>query len=753
LHVTPDLEVLALKATARDLLNSLLTPMFARPSLSWHKYLFALICVFVATPCIFGQEIPEPTPKRSDEVIRVFTELVQTDVMVFDKQGKFVNGLTRENFELRVDGKVKPIHSFELITAGSDEEAQLAAARGSTFVSPTATPKKAVPLDRGRTVFFYVDDFHMDLAGFHATKKVINTFIDKHMGQNDQVAIASGTGQIGFLQQLTTERAVLKAALSRLNYRSYSFEDSDRPPMGVYAALNIDRSESDVYEFYISETIRLNPGMSREHAGAIVRQRASTLLQQSGAITMNTLVGLERLIRGVKDLPGRKVVFFLSGGFHIQNKRSDSFSKLRDITAAAARSGVIIYSMDSRGLEAPNSDFRDQPFDPSGRLIRGLTGELAASQDGLNALASDTGGRFVTNTNDLSQGLTPAIKETSVYYLLAWKPDSDNQKVGRFRNIQVNVVGRPEFSVRMRKGFFDSAPAALKTAAVKAPATPAEEAKTIATKLRETISAAYPQTELPLSLGINYYDLIGKGAIVSTAIQIPGEFLVFGPRNGKTQAVVDLTGVYFDDKGVPRADFVERLVTTAPSDEEAKTYRGDITYTYPANLPPGLYQVRVAARDEKSGRSGSAHGWIEIPDLTQTQLTMSSLLLGERTPAMLQNVSNPNGMSPVYLSPSHRFRRESNMRFLVFAYNATPAQTDQKPDVAVQVQVIRDDQPVITTALRKLGTDGLPDLLRIPYAAEVPLSDLLPGRYLLQVTLIDRVSKQSTSKKTQFEIY
>jgi len=71
----------------------------------------------------------------------------------------------------------------------------------------------------------------------------------------------------------------------------------------------------------------------------------------------------------------------------------------------------------------------------------------------------------------------------------------------------------------------------------------------------------------------------------------------------------------------------------------------------------------------------------------------------------------------------------------------------------VQVQVIRDDQPVITTALRKLGTDGLPDLLRIPYAAEVPLSDLLPGRYLLQVTLIDRVSKQSTSKQTQFEVY
>jgi hypothetical protein len=78
---------------------------------------------------------------------------------------------------------------------------------------------------------------------------------------------------------------------------------------------------------------------------------------------------------------------------------------------------------------------------------------------------------------------------------------------------------------------------------------------------------------------------------------------------------------------------------------------------------------------------------------------------------------------------------------------------DQKPDVAVQVQVVRDDQPVITTALRKISTDGVLDLLRLPYAAEVPLSELKPGRYVLHVTLIDRVSKQSTTRQTHFDVY
>jgi hypothetical protein len=103
-------------------------------------------------------------------------------------------------------------------------------------------------------------------------------------------------------------------------------------------------------------------------------------------------------------------------------------------------------------------------------------------------------------------------------------------------------------------------------------------------------------------------------------------------------------------------------------------------------------------------------------------------------------------------APAIASKRESTLRFLIFAYNAfSPA--DQKPDVAVQVQVIRDDQPVITTALRKVNTEGVLDLVRLPYAAEIPLSELLPGRYLLQVTLIDRVSKQSTSRQTHFDVY
>ena len=691
---------------------------------------------------------PAPTPKSQDEVIRVYTELVQTDVMVLDNQGRFVDGLTKENFELRIDGKLRPIQSFEKITAGSDEESQLAAARGAA----TINLKRPAPLDRGRVVFFYLDDLHMDLQGIVAAKKVITAFIEKQMGQNDQAAIASATGQIGFLQQLTNDRLVLRKALERVTPRNMSARDFERPRMSEYEATLLERGDHNLMDYFVAETLRQNPGLNRDSAAQIVRTRAVALLTQSARINFNTLSGLQSLVRSARSLPGRKLVFFLSGGFLIENPRGDAISQLRDITNAAGKSGVVIYSMDTRGLVTSLADPAADPgFDPSGRVQSSTLGELSATQNPLHALAVDTGGKPLFNTNDLTQGLEPAITETSSYYLLAWKPDPEATK--KFRQLEIKLVGRSDLTVRVRKGFYDIDPPAV-TEAPKKKRETAPPVKTAAATLREAIGAPYPLRALPILLSADYYDVPDKGATLSTSIQLPGEFLSFSAQpDGKIQAAVDLSGVYYDEKGDPKASFMERIITTAPSLEATKDYDGDIIFNYPAKLAPGLYNVRVAATDEKSGRVGSAHAWVEVPDLAKKQLTISSLLLGERARGPITNVTDNNSPGPVALSASHRFKRDSTLRFLLFVYNMAPSPADQKPDVAVQVQVLRDDQPVITTALRKITTDGVADLTRLPYAAEFPMSELLPGRYVLQVSVIDRVVKESTTRKTHFDVY
>lgn len=727
---------------------------------------------FAALPCLLvclvtyllvcsqrghGQMPSDPKGQDQSDVLRVYTELVQTDVMVFDKQGRFVNGLKREDFELRIDGKLKPVEFFEKITAGSmNEESLLAAARGSSTRPNTPKSTGPAPLDRGRPVFFYVDDLHLDIAALATTRKLVTRFIDQEMGQNDQAAIASASGQIGFLQQLTDNKTVLRAALERLKLRPYSVKDFDRPAMSEYQGLLITNYDRDITSWFIDETIRLNPGMTREAAEALVTSRARSLVQQAGYVTANTLTGLEGLVRAANKLPGRKLIFFISSGFFLDDRNSDSRYRLQRITSAAARSSVVIYSMDARGLVASLSDASSESqFDPSGRVQRANSGELLASQDSLSALAADTGGKAVFNTNSLEPGLSRALKETAAYYLLAWKPDNETQHASKFRRIEVKVVGKPDLVVQVRRGFFDKEPEpsvakATKTEKLKQESQQ-ETVKSSEAELRKVMLAPYPAHDIPVSLSLNYINTPARGPMLSTVMQVPNEFFSFEPVNGKQTAVVTVAGTVFDARGNAGAVFNNRLTIDAPSVEAARAGR-DLTYSYPVYIGPGLYQVRVGVRDEKTGRSGTAHGWIEIPNAGQ--LALSSLLMGVREQPTISNAAaiSQDGPTSVELSIAHNFSANGYLRFQVFVYNAALAPADAKPDVAIQVQMVRDGQPVVTTALRKVSTVDVTDPARIPYAAEIPLSGLPAGRYLLQVTVVDRVAKKSASQQTHFEI-
>ncbi len=178
-----------------------------------------------------------------------------------------------------------------------------------------------------------------------------------------------------------------------------------------------------------------------------------------------------------------------------------------------------------------------------------------------------------------------------------------------------------------------------------------------------------------------------------------------------------------------------------------------VMYSYQSRVAPGLYQVRVATRDPVSGRTGSALSWVEIPDLKRGGLALSSLFLGERAPAgkTADAVKAEDAQNSVLMSVNRRFSRSSWLRFLVYVYNAQNGAAG-KPDVALQVQIFRDNQPVLTAPLTKLSTEGFTDTLRLPYMAELSLASFPAGSYVLQLTAIDRPAKASASQRVSFVI-
>src|ERR1700681_1018807 len=271
-------------------------------------FLLVLVVSCALSSHILGQsqKPPQQEPQPND-VIRVNTELVQTDVMVFDKKGHFVDGLQRGQFELSVDGKPQPISFFEQVKAGSSkEQAQLASITNNPAVSQKTARINDSP---GRTIIFFIDDLHLSLDSLGRTRKMLSQFIDHEMNDSDRVAVASTSGDIGFLQQFTDNKSVLRAAAGRLTQHPYNVRDltNERTPMTENMALTIERKDDPgVLDFYIEECLRAAYPLryTRAACEVEVKNRARAILLQAASVISNTYGSLESLMRSSAQLPG-----------------------------------------------------------------------------------------------------------------------------------------------------------------------------------------------------------------------------------------------------------------------------------------------------------------------------------------------------------------------------------------------------------------------------------------------------------------
>src|SRR5215831_5512481 len=343
------------------------------------------LCVFLSLAAAAQTKPPTPAEPQ-DDVIRVNTELVQTDLMVFDREGHFVDGLKGEQFELKVNGKPTPLSFFERVTSGRPP-----ATSSNTNQTAKDLPGAQLPstsaIVRGRTIIFFIDDLHLSPPSVDRTRKALLDFIDRGMADNDQVAITSASGQIGFLQQFSSDRFALRAAVARLNYRNGPGKtDLYRPPMSEYIALKIREGDRNVIDMYVSEMMKDEcyhpaPGepatcrISPEAMKHLVEERAQMITTQSAPDTVNTLELLAGLMRTAAQFPGRKLVFVISDGFYLSERTMASREKIHKVTDAAGRAGVVIYALDARGLMGEFRDVEnDRPMD-GGAFTTSLTGE------------------------------------------------------------------------------------------------------------------------------------------------------------------------------------------------------------------------------------------------------------------------------------------------------------------------------------------------------------------------------------------
>ncbi|HEY5885377.1 MAG TPA: VWA domain-containing protein [Pyrinomonadaceae bacterium] len=724
-------------------------------NLSLRRLIVIALCL--ASP--LATSVAQDPPK--DDVIRINTELVQTAVTVTDKKGQFVDGLRPDQFVLKVDGKPQTIRFVERVTSGSAREHSLTA--GDLSADPAGSSKTTY---RGRTVIFFVDDLHLSLQSLDRTRQAILHFIDEEMGSEDSVAIASASGQVGFLQQFTRNREVLKAAVTRLVFRPYLARPMGMggAPMSEYIAYVIDsRSDPKVTEVYIEECMKQTsvPKKIRSALQAIrmtcetqVKSNARSILLQSAAIAQDTYNSLDSLLQTSARLPGRKLTFFFSDGFLLDAgpRGGDLMQKLQQVIDRAQRAGVVVYTVDAKGLITTSLDAtNNRVVDFNGRLESAAMREISATQDALHALADETGGRALRNQNVFDRFVGGVLKETSNYYLLAWRPETEEQKERKFHRVTIEIIGRPDLNARLPRGFFQGGKLEIAKTVGTVQAEPTI-AKSTDVELRDALVDAHSTNSLPTVLALNYLNTPANGMVVIAATQIQGQVLNYG-NDRKQTAIVDLAGVILNDKGKVATSFKKRLNIDPPA-PGVSSDSSAVIYNHRAPLTAGIYQVRVAAREVNTRRIGSARDWIVVPDLQRQQLAVSSLLIGGQVlESATSQASNKQEPAQVQLSVDRRFPRSTNLGFWLFIYNAArDASNGGKPNLTVQVQVLREGKPLVTPPPTKVAIDGTSDLERIPYGGGLPLKSLTAGRYELRVTVNDLLASKSASLSSDFEV-
>jgi len=756
---------------------------------------FTTIALFVALALSATTQPAQSQNKDSQKpqdpaTLRIETELVQIDLVVTDKQGKIVKNLKREDFQVFDNGKPQTITHFSVGTATRQANwirTESKSGNKTAPALPTAPPPAAI--DVGRYLVLAVDDIHLKAGNLLLAKQTLNKFIDRQLGASDQVAVITTSGQVGMFQQFTNNREALHRAVDRLSAATRkATNDFDIPRITPYQAELIEDGDRDALEIAVQE-LMVKQNLDRRMATTASQTRARMIIQENNSLSNATLSTIENTVRDLRGLSGRKVLVLMSDGFLLGGQRNGIQYDIRRITDAATRAGVVIYSLDARGLMAmpETMDASSPGFFGTGALagarMRIESASIEAERDGMFALAEDTGGKAIFNNNDLNLGLQKILDDTESYYLLAFEP-TVSYRDGRFRKLEIKIPGRPELKVRTRKGYFapddkaaekserDAAKAAEKDKN-KTPEKLAGEAKSAVEKqVTAGLSSLFQRREVPVEIAVTFLNAPGEGIQTDVIAHLEASALKFEQILDRRRAKVDLIGVVYREDGKSEQSFSEAINLNLRQATYDFTIKNGITYVKRLLLKPGFYQVRLVARDDGGAQIGTASNWFEVPDLNKKQLTLSSIFFPMAN--QLKDITDPNQTSPeanggpgqapdrpavVY----RRFKSGSTFDFMVFAYNATP---DAKgtTDLAVQTQIYSGNQLVVATPLKNFVTDSqqapqtpqTDQALRNQggqaYLARLNLDKFAPGEYELRLLVIDRNAKASAKRTINFTV-
>lgn len=668
------------------------------------KRLWTLLLAGAATVAAAAQAPPPSSQTPPQVTFRVDVEYVEIDAVVTDAQGRFVTDLRKDEFELLEEGRPQTITTLTVV------DLPLERPDPPLFKSTQVEPDVRSNLDPfdGRIFLIVLDDLHTDFRRTARVRAGAKAFIERHVGANDLVALVQTGSGARSAQDFTTSRARLFAAIDTFTGRKIG-----------------SATQSRIDDYYRQQAMRSgNPARDTEEG-----ERAH--------YARNTLRTLRSAAELLGNIQGRRkaVVWFSEGtDFMTDNPftaQSSSFiaQEMRDTVAVAARAGVTFYGVDARGLGAGMEEALSAaslPDDPGANLGSGaFLAEVQRAQDFLRTVSSETGGFAIVNRNEFDSSFERIVRENSRYYLLGYYPSSPRRD-GKFRPVQVRVT-RPGLEVRARGGYF--APRGRTNASG-----PTYKETGASPAVREAMQSPVPVSGLGIRVFAAPFDGPGRNASVMMALEFTPERLSFVEKDGAFNEEIEVVIVPVDGAGKVHdgAKDVAPMKLSPATLEVVK--RDGIRMGRRLDLPPGKYQLRVAARAANSEAVGAVIYDLDIPDFGKPPLAISGIALMS---ALTSRIPTPPPGKEFFdvlrdvPTARREFSRDDALGFAVEVYD-NRASTPHS--VTITSTITSDTGTVLAKGSdvrrsEEIGKDGG----GYDYAQKLPLKIFAPGRYVLRI--------------------
>jgi VWFA-related protein len=693
----------------------------------------AMCGILLGASVAFGQQapVPAPNPEKSGVVFSVTSTLVQVDAVVTDGKGRNISDLAPDDFQVLIDGKPQPLTHFSYVrlsTAAPTTAPGVAPARAAKS-GPDLPPPPAAqlrPQDVRRTIVVMVDDLGLSFESMAFVRSSLRKFVENQMEPGDLVAVLRTGAGSGALQQFTADKRILLSVIDGLRWNPHGRSGvSPFEPLGMY---------SNPAERVGGEA------QSGDWQSVDVRYE----IQNGMNSTIGTLGAVSHTIDALREMPGRKSIVLFSDGMIMfppaaagpfTGDHDQVLAAMRKLIDRANRAGTVIYTIQATGLQTAQLDAADRvsgnpnllhQFTEVGHIfteaghIANRDWLLNASQQGLAYLADETGGLAYDNGNSLNFGLERMLEDQKGYYLLGFHPPQGLflEKSGQpgFHGLAVKVE-RAGLHVRSRTGFFGETDDQV---AVQKPRNAVEQ-------MRAAMLSPFHSADVGLRLTALYAEAAKNLPVVRNLLHIDAKDLTWNPGPDGATATLQVVAVATGAGDVALDTVARQYVLTAAQGKLTGVIRDGAIYTLDVPVPKrGAYQIRVAVRDDASGKVGSASQFIEIPELKKARFALASIILQD-------GGSAARNIDLLKIAPARRqFRQGSDMEY----YCAVSKGGDRQAttDLETEIHIVSEGKEVYSTAAKVVNLPGTGPAV---YGAVRLTDKLAPGEYYLHLIAKD----------------